>query len=58
MKHLIRIQTGCPKQEKTIPPMAADTIITTRSDINLRQCKTLTVSINQYIHKTNFIALI
>jgi len=28
--------TGCPKQEKTIPPMVAETITTTKSEINLQ----------------------
>jgi len=31
--HLIR--TGCPMQAKAMPPQVADTITTTRSDINL-----------------------
>lgn len=33
-------KTGCPKQEKTIPPIAAETMTTTKSEINLRECKT------------------
>jgi hypothetical protein len=28
--------TGCPRQEKTMPPIAAKTIMTTKSDINLK----------------------
>jgi len=30
-----RVLTGCPRQAKAIPPQVADTITTTRSDINL-----------------------
>ena len=32
-----KINTGWPKQEKIIPPMAAETITTTRSDISLQE---------------------
>lgn len=36
--HLIKgVQTGCPKHENKIPPMAAETMTTTRSEINLQQ---------------------
>jgi len=31
-----RVLTGCPRQAKAIPPQVADTITTTRSDINLQ----------------------
>lgn len=31
-----QVQTGCPKQEKIIPPMAAETITTTKSEISLK----------------------
>lgn len=30
------VQTGWPKQEKMIPPLAAETITTTKSEINLQ----------------------
>lgn len=33
---LLEGQTGCPKQEKMIPPMAAETITTTKSEISLQ----------------------
>lgn len=32
-----QVQTGWPKQEKIIPPVAADTITTTRSEISLQK---------------------
>jgi len=36
-----RVLTGCPRQAKAIPPHVADTITTTRSDMNLRSnCST------------------
>lgn len=35
-KHVI-LQTGCPKHEKMIPPIAAETMTTTKSEINLQQ---------------------
>lgn len=31
----VQVLTGCPRQAKAIPPHVADTITTTRSDINL-----------------------
>lgn len=31
----LRILTGCPAQAKAIPPQVAETITTTRSDMNL-----------------------
>ena len=34
-KHETHIQTGCPRQEQIIPPIAAETMITTKSDISL-----------------------
>lgn len=30
-----KAHTGCPKQEKMIPPIAAETITTTKSEISL-----------------------
>lgn len=36
----IEIQTGCPRHEKIIPPMAAETMTTTKSDINLQKGET------------------
>lgn len=32
-------QTGCPAQAKAMPPQVADTITTTKSDINLQRNK-------------------
>ena len=32
----LEVQTGCPRQENMIPPMAAETTTTTKSDISLQ----------------------
>ena len=38
---IVEIQTGCPRHEKIIPPMAAETMTTTKSDINLHKGDTI-----------------
>lgn len=50
----LQIQTGCPKQEKTIPPIAAETMTTTKSEINLPECKAeLIRHKSKAVHKSN-----
>ena len=47
-------QTGCPKQENRMPPMAAETMITTKSEINLHAHK----QIVKHVYKEAYLSML